>query len=165
MNKTKVKNAQKTVNRQQFVVFQVANEEFGVEILRTKEIHRYTKITRVPNAPRFVKGVINIRGEIIPVIDLRERFGLKAVEINESTRIITVLVRDFMVGLLVDDVNEVLWLDDNAVEPAPSVSGGIEKEYLNGVGKIEDRLIVLLNLEKILNLDTTISDEEEVQAS
>lgn len=164
MKKTNEKNAQKEVNRYQYVVFQIANEEFGVEILRTKEIHRYTKITRIPNAPRFVKGVINIRGEIIPVVDLRDRFDLEAAEINDSTRIIEVMVRDFRVGLLVDDVNEVLWLDDNAIEPAPSVTGGIEKEYLNGVGKIDDRLIVLLYLEKILNLEAIIS-EEEVQAS
>lgn len=164
MKKSNEKNAQREVNRCQYVVFQIASEQFGVDIIRTKEIHRYTKITRVPNAPRFVKGVINIRGEIIPVVDLRDRFGLEPVEINDSTRIIEVMVRDFRIGLLVDDVNEVLWLDDNAIEPAPSVTGGIEKEYLNGVGKIDDRLVVLLNLEKILNLEAIISDEE-VQAS
>ncbi|AZR72368.1 hypothetical protein BBF96_02540 [Anoxybacter fermentans] len=152
-----------SLRRQQYVVFQIDNEEFGVEILQTKEIHPYTKITRVPNAPHFVKGVINIRGEIIPVVDLRDRFGLKKSEIQKNTRIITVLVRDYEVGLLVDSVKEVLWIDDSAIEPPPSVAGGIEKEYLKGVGKIGDRLIVLLNIEKILNLEMpNVTDEVQV---
>ena len=117
-------------NRQQLVVFQIANEEYGVEILRTKEIHRYTKITRIPNAPHYVKGVINIRGDIIPVVDLRKRFGLEDQEIQDNTRIIEVLVKDFMIGLLVDDVNEVLWIDESGIEPPPSSTGSVDQEYL-----------------------------------
>lgn len=153
----------KVVDRQQYVVFQIDREEFGVEILRTKDIHRYTKITRVPNAPQYVKGVINIRGEIIPVVDLRIRFDLESSnEIREDTRIITVLVKDYQLGLLVDSVNEVLWLDEDSIEPAPSIYGGIDKKYLTGVGKVNQRLIVLLNLERILNLE---SGEKGVQAS
>lgn len=150
--------------RNQYVIFQIGNEEFGLKILQTKEIHPYTKITRVPNAPHFVKGVINIRGEIIPVVDLRDRFDLDEAAVQKNTKIIAVLVRDYLVGFLVDSVKEVLWIDDNAIEPPPSVAGGIEKEYLNGVGKIDDRLIVILNIEKVLNLE---SSEEigEVQAS
>lgn len=140
------------VNRQQFVVFQLGQEEYGVEILQTQDIHRYTKITRVPNAPYFVKGVINIRGEIIPVVDLRNRFGMESAKVQDTTRIIIVLVNGGQkIGFLVDSVREVLWIDDAAVEPAPTVAGGIEPEYLNGVGKIGERLIVLLNIEKILN--------------
>ncbi len=150
------------VNRHQYVVFQIDKEEFGVEILRTQEIHRYTKITRVPNAPHYVKGVINIRGEIIPVVDLRQRFGLESSNIQESTRIITVLIKDYQIGLLVDNVNEVLWIETNAIELAPSVAGGIEKEYLSGVGKIENRLIVLLNLEKILNLEIATNEGAQI---
>ena len=153
------------VERHQYVVFQLGKEEYGVEILQTKEIHRYTKITRVPNAPYFVKGVINIRGEIIPIVDLRVRFGMEPVQIGEHTRIITVLVNGGQkIGFLVDNVNEVLWIEGSAIEPAPSVSGGIDKEYLTGVGKIGERLIVLLNIEKILNLDATVKNEQ-VRAS
>lgn len=150
-----MKEESKVVDRQQYVVFQIDREEFGVDILRTKDIHRYTKITRVPNAPPYVKGVINIRGEIIPVVDLRVRFNLEASdEVQENTRIITVLIRDYQIGLLVDSVNEVLWLDEDAIEPPPSVYGGIDQEYLMGVGKLNERLIVLLNLERILNLES-----------
>lgn len=153
------------VNRHQFVVFQLGQEEYGVEILQTKEIHPYTKITRIPNAPYFVKGVINIRGEIIPVVDLRNRFGLESAKVQETTRIITVLVNGGQkIGFLVDSVREVLWIDDAAVEPAPTVAGGIEREYLNGVGKIGERLIILLNIEKILKQDRS-SKTGKVQAN
>ena len=153
------KNIQ-SIGRHQYVVFQIDREEFGLEILRTKEIHRYQKITRVPNAPRFVKGVINIRGEIIPVVDLRVRFGLEDFQIQETTRIITVLVNDYQIGLLVDNVNEVIWMNETNIEPAPSTSGGIEKEYLRGVGKIGNRLIVLLNINKILDLELYRKSED-----
>lgn len=153
------------VDRHQYVVFQLGSEEYGVEILKTKDIHRYTKITRVPNAPYFVKGVINIRGEIIPVVDLRNRFGMESAPIQDTTRIITVLVNgNQKIGFLVDNVREVLWIDDNAVEPAPSVSGGIEKDQLIGVGKIGERLIVLLDIEKFLSHEQ-VTKLEKVQVS
>ena len=134
----------------QLVTFKVGEEEFSVEILKVQEIIRMFEITRVPRASEFVEGVINLRGKVIPVIDLRRRFGLPALERTERTRIIVVNSSGKVVGLIVDSVSEVLRLDNSTIEPPPDVVGNVEAEYIDGVGKLENRLIVLLNLDKVL---------------
>ncbi|MCG0274565.1 MAG: chemotaxis protein CheW [Thermosediminibacteraceae bacterium] len=134
----------------QFVVFKLGQEEYGVNIMQVNTIERMMPITRVPKAPYFVEGVINLRGEIIPVIDLKKRFGLPPGEINGDTRIIIVNVDDLTVGMIVDSATEVVQLPQDAIEPAPSVVGSISSDFLEGVGKIGDRLLIILNLEKIL---------------
>ena len=107
-------------------------------------------ITRVPKTPPFVEGVINLRGEIVPVIDLKKRFDLPHTETTENTRIIIVTVEDITVGMIVDSATEVIQLSKDDIEPAPDMAGGIDSSFLDGVGKLDDKLIILLNMSKIL---------------
>jgi len=134
----------------QFVEFKLGDEVYGIDILQVKTIERMMSITRVPKAPDFVEGVINLRGEIVPVIDLKKRFDLPASETTDNTRIIIVTVDDLTVGMIVDSATEVVHLPENAIEPAPAITGGIDSNYLDGVGKIEDKLLILLNSAKVL---------------
>ncbi|NOX18980.1 MAG: purine-binding chemotaxis protein CheW [Chlorobi bacterium] len=137
----------------QLVSFKIGNEEFGVDILKVQEINRMMEITTVPNAPTFVEGVVNLRGRIIPVIDLRTRLGMIKVDHSIKTRIIVVELVDKTVGFIVDEVNEVLRIPRSITEPPPEMVAGIEANYLTAVAKLEDRLLILLDLEKILDSD------------
>jgi purine-binding chemotaxis protein CheW len=143
----------------QLVSFKLRDEEFGVDILQVQEIIRMQEITNVPNAPQFVEGVINLRGRVIPVVDLRKRFSLEAKEHSKATRIVVVKIGQITVGLIVDEVSEVLRIPEDTVEPPPPIVAGIESDYIKGVGKLEDRLLILLDLNKIL------SQEEEASLS
>lgn len=134
----------------QLVTFNIGREEFSVDILKVQEIIRIMEITRVPRSPEFVEGVINLRGKVIPVVDLRKRFGLSNAERGKDTRIIVVESTGKTVGLIVDSVSEVLRLPADTVEPPPEMIGSVDSEYIDGVGKLEDRLIILLNLDKVL---------------
>ncbi len=135
----------------QLVSFKLRDEEFAVDILQVQEIIRLQDITNVPNAPAFVEGVINLRGRVIPIIDLRKRFALESAEHSASTRIIVVMIDNVTVGLIVDEVSEVLRIPEDTVEPPPPIVAGIESDYIKGVGKLEDRLLILLDLGKILS--------------
>lgn len=144
----------------QLVTFHVEEEEFGVNILDVREINRMMEITRVPHAPDFVEGVINLRGQVIPVVDLRKRFGLPSVERTKEARIVVVELGDKVVGFLVDSVSEVLRVTHARVEPPPPIVGGIESEYIQGVVKLEDRLLILLDLQRLL----TQGETQELEA-
>lgn len=135
----------------QLVSFKLGNEEFAVDILKIQEINRMIEITKVPKSPDFVEGVINLRGKVIPIIDLRKRFGMEVTEHTKNTRIVVVDIDNKVVGLIVDGVSEVLRLPASTVEPPPPIVAGIDAEYINGVGKLEDRLLILLELEKVLS--------------
>ena len=134
----------------QLVSFTVGNEEFGVDILSVQEINRMLNITPVPDMPPYVVGVINLRGKVIPVIDLRERFGMPKKEHDKNTRIVVVELAGKVVGFVVDGVNEVLRIPSSVTEPPPALVSNAEKDYITGVGKLDDRLLILLNLEKVL---------------
>lgn len=134
----------------QLVTFRLGNEEFSLDILRVQEIIRHMELTRVPRTPDFVDGVINLRGRVIPVLDLRKRFGLPSGAKTNETRIIVVDVDNKTVGLKVDAVSEVLRLPADTVEPAPAIVTGAESDYIKGVGKLDGRLLILLDVEKIL---------------
>jgi purine-binding chemotaxis protein CheW len=138
----------------QLVSFVLAGEEFAVDILAVQEINRMMDLTRVPQSPPEVEGVINLRGKIIPVVDLRKRFGMPAVERTEQTRIVVVEINKRVLGFLVDRVNEVLRIDRGIVEPAPRMACSIESEFIAGVGKLEDRLLILLDLNKLFAVET-----------
>jgi purine-binding chemotaxis protein CheW len=135
----------------QLVTFSIGEEEFGVDILKVQEIIRMMEITKVPRAPEFVEGVINLRGKVIPIIDLRRRFGLAARSHDKHTRIIVIEISGMIVGFVVDSVSEVLRIPANTVEPPPPVVSGMESEYISGVGKLEDRLLIMLDLDKLLS--------------
>lgn len=137
----------------QLVSFEVGDEEYAVPILSVQEINRMMQITRVPQSPDFVEGVINLRGKIIPVIDLRKRFGLNKLENADDVRIIVVEVASRVLGFTVDRVNEVLRINADIVEPPPAMVCGIDTDYVQGVGKLDDRLLILLSLEKLFSAD------------
>ena len=154
---SKNKDVQEQVNQEkQFIVFRLGEEEYGVEILQVQTIERMLPITRVPHAPEFVEGVSNLRGSVVPIIDLRSRLGLPSKEATNESRIITVKINEIMVGMIVDAASDVVKVPTNAIEPPPSVIGGVESTYLEGVAKLEDRLLVLLKLAEVLK-------KEEVQ--
>lgn len=134
----------------QLVSFNIGEEEFGVDILQVQEIIRMLEVTRVPNAPEYIDGVINLRGKVIPIVDLRRRFGMARKEHDKNTRIVVVELGGQVVGFVVDAVSEVLRIPRSVTEPPPSFVGGVREEYITAVGKLEDRLLILLDLEKIL---------------
>ncbi len=133
----------------QLVTFKLGTEEFGVDILKVQEINKMMNITRIPNAPAFIEGVINLRGKIIPIVDLRKRLGFREQPYDKSTRIIVVELEGLVLGFIVD--SEVLRIPGNTIEPPPSMVAGIESEYIEGVGKLDDRLLILLELKKIFS--------------
>lgn len=136
----------------QMVVFQLGGEEFGVEIMKVQEIIRMPEITQIPQSPDFVEGVINLRGRIIVVINLDKRFNLTSKEIDEHSRIIVVEIGENVVGMIVDSVNEVLRIPVSSVDPAPElIMSNISKEYITGVGKMDNRLLIFLDLAKVLD--------------
>ena len=135
------------------IVFQLKDEEYGIPVQQVQSIERMMHITRVPKVAKFVKGVMNLRGVVTPIIDLRKRFGIEEVSYTESTRIIIVGVNDMEVGLIVDAANDVIDIPEGAIEPPPEVVGSVEVEYLKGVAKIGKRLLILLNLDKVLISD------------
>jgi purine-binding chemotaxis protein CheW len=137
----------------QLVTFSIGDEEFGVEILKVQEIIRMLEITKVPKAPPFVEGVINLRGKVIPILDLRKRFGLDSRSHDKNTRIIVIEINSMIVGFIVDSVSEVLRLPANTVEPPPPVVAGLDSDYISGVGKLEDRLLIMLDLNRLLSND------------
>ncbi|MBI1938127.1 MAG: chemotaxis protein CheW [Ignavibacteriales bacterium] len=143
----------------QLVSFMIGDEEFGVDILLVQEIIRMLQVTKVPNAPDFVDGVINLRGRIIPVIDLRCKLGIPRKEHDKNTRIIVVEVSGKTIGFIVDAVTEVLRIPSSITEAPPEIVTGINSEFINAVGKLEDRLLILIDIEKVL----TTSEKMELQ--
>lgn len=133
----------------QLVIFRLAREEYGLPITKVQEINRLVPITKLPQTPSFMEGIINLRGRIIPVIDLRKRFQLPEAEQGEDNRIIIVEVNGQTVGITVDAVTEVVRLPGASVEPPPPAFI-LDAEYIHGVGKLDERLLILLNIDKIL---------------
>jgi purine-binding chemotaxis protein CheW len=145
----------------QVVSFKLGPEEYGVDIAQVQEINRMVAVTNVPRAPVFMEGVINLRGQLIPIIDLRTRFGMPRAEHTKNTRIVVTEISSKRVGMVVDSVSEVLRLPLDAIEPAPDMITGVDTEYIRGVGKIDDRLIILLDLAKIV----TGSEKRELETA
>lgn len=133
------------------VVFQLADKEYVIPVSQVQGIEKLIYITRVPKTPSFVKGVINLRGVVTPIIDLKNRFGLGESSLSESTRIIIITLDDMNVGVIVDSANDVLDIPVDSIEPQPEVVGGMEQDFIAGVAKIDSRLLILLHLNLVLN--------------
>lgn len=134
------------------IVFKLRSEEYGIEVEKVQTIERMMPITRVPKTYSFIKGVINLRGVVIPVIDLRGRFGIEEAEQTDQSRVIIVSVNEMEVGFIVDSANDVIDLNRDSIDTPPDVVGGIKAKYLDGVAKIgEERLLIMLNLSEVLN--------------
>lgn len=139
-------------NEIQLVVFKLGREEYGVSILQVQEIKRMTDITRVPHTPDYITGVINLRGSVLPVVDLKKRLDLPAQTHTDHTRIIIVKIDEIVVGMVVDAVSEVLAIDQENIESPDAVVGGVAANFISGVGKLDNRLLILLNLEMIIGI-------------
>ncbi|SJZ40935.1 chemotaxis protein CheW [Selenihalanaerobacter shriftii] len=135
----------------QFVTFRVDDEEYGVDVLKVQEIIRYHQPTKVPNAPEVIKGVINFRGEVIPIVDLRKKFNLELREYDSFTVIIILEVKDKIVGIIVDHVSDILSFSKEDIQTALEFSSDIKTEFIKGMAKLDERLIILLELEKLLS--------------
>jgi purine-binding chemotaxis protein CheW len=135
----------------QLVSFKIGEEEFGVDILKVQEINRLVAITKVPRSPDFVEGVINLRGKVIPIIDLRKRFMMETKESDKDTRIVVVDIENQVMGMVVDAVSEVLRLPRKTIEPAPEITTSVDSEYIKGVAKLEDRLLIFLDLSRVFS--------------
>lgn len=135
----------------QLVSFKIGEAEFGVDILRVQEINKMMELTIVPNTPPFIEGVVNLRGRIIPVLNLRTKLGLEIKEYDSETRIIVVELDDKTIGFIVDEVKEVLRIPKSITEQPPEIVAGVDSEYITAIGKLEDRLLILLDLTKILS--------------
>ncbi|HWR28490.1 MAG TPA: chemotaxis protein CheW [Negativicutes bacterium] len=134
------------------IIFKLGREEYGMDILKVQEIKRMMSITRVPSTPSYIKGVINLRGSILPVIDLRTRLGLLEADLTEAARIIVLLVNEVIVGFIVDEVVEVTTINPENVEAANVLSSGLSTEYISGIAKAENRLYIMLNPDTIVNI-------------
>ncbi len=153
MNLQDVVNMESYAEMLQVVSFKIGDEEFGVDILQVQEINRLIQITQVPNAPSFVEGVMNLRGKVVPVINLRKRFGLAQKEYDKNTRIVVVELNGKTVGFIVDSVSEVLRISKSVIEPPPELVAGIGSEYITGIAKLDDRLLILIDLDKVLTVE------------
>ncbi|MBU5675619.1 chemotaxis protein CheW [Alkaliphilus sp. MSJ-5] len=139
------------MSERQYVIFKLENEEYAVDIMNVKEISEYMECTKVPNSPNFIKGIINYRGNVVPVINLREKFDMLSASITPNTRIIIFGLNDKQVGLLVDDASQVLTIDDTKIEDAPNIIMGSDDKFISGIGKIENRMVIILDLENLLS--------------
>jgi purine-binding chemotaxis protein CheW len=152
----------------QLIGFFVGAEEYGLAILRVKEIIRLKEITRLPQSPQFVKGIINLRGDVIPILSLAEKFGLEAREAGQAARVIVAEIEGRLIGMMVDAVSQVLRIPADQIDPPPEMIGGLSRQFVQGVGKLGDRLVILLNIDRVLSsdekeelnrLETAIADE------
>ncbi len=134
----------------QFVVFKLDNEEYGIDIMNVQEIGPYQETVKVPNVPKFIEGIINYRGSVIPIISLRKRFNMPVKEVDSDTRIIIINLNDKKIGFIVDEASQTIRLNEDNIDDTPEVISSIESKYIIGVGKLDKRLIILIDLEEIL---------------
>jgi purine-binding chemotaxis protein CheW len=133
------------------IVFQLHNEQYGVNIQQVRSIEKLQNVTPVPGTADFIKGVINLRGDITPIIDLKDRLQIGKTEYTDHTRVLIINIESIQMGLIVDNATDVLDIEESIIDAPPEVIGGVTEEYLSGVAKIDDRLLILLDLERILN--------------
>ncbi|MCK9216774.1 MAG: chemotaxis protein CheW [Firmicutes bacterium] len=135
----------------QLVIFNLGNEEYAVNIMQVKEIVNYLEPVKVPNTPEFIEGIINLRGEIIPIINLKKRFNIADNDLREQTRIMVMSIDSKKIGFIVDDASEVISISEESIEPAPDIVAGIDRKYITGIGKAQDRILIILELDKLFS--------------
>ena len=147
------KNLSEDNTVKQVVGFKIGNEEYVIDILKVQEIIKPVDITPIPDSPAFIEGVINLRGMVIPIVSLRKRFNFEELEDNKDTKIIVVKIDNHFIGFLVDSVTEVLRIPSNLIEPTPPLVSKIGSEFLAGVGKLDNRLVIFIDIDKILSAE------------
>ena len=140
-----------------YLTFSLGREDYGLEILKVREIIGIMNITAVPQVPEYVKGVINLRGKVIPVIDLRLKFKMPPIEITAETCIIIINLKDVMIGIIIDQVKEVLDIKQDRIEATPNFGANVHTDYILGIGKVNDSVKILLNIERILEEDSSLA--------
>ncbi|TFH86699.1 chemotaxis protein CheW [Billgrantia azerbaijanica] len=137
----------------EFLVFSLGDEEYAIDILKVQEIRGYENVTRIANTPDFIKGVTNLRGVIVPIVDLRIKFHLDKVEYAGQTVVIVVNVEDRIVGIVVDGVSDVMTLSPDQIKPAPEFGVTLSSDFLSGLGSLDDRMLVIVDIDKLLTSD------------
>ena len=140
----------------QQVVFRLDKEEYGLNIMKVNGIEKYQEVVKVPNAPEYIEGMINLRGEVLPIFSLRKKFNLTDKPHDDATKIIVVNTNGIKVGFVVDSVEEILQIDEEVIELAPAIVAGINRKYIKSVAKVEQRMIVLIDI------DLVVTDEEKI---
>ncbi len=147
----------------EFLSFKLGTEEYGIDILRVQEIRGYEKPTRMANVPEFIKGVVNLRGIIVPIIDLRIKFNLASVEYNDFTVVIIINVAGRVLGIVVDGVSDVTMLNPDQIKPAPSFSARLETNHVIGLGALDERMLILMDIERLMSAsDMGLMDADAV---
>ena len=149
---------------QEYLTFTLGEEEYGVDILKVQEIRGYDTITRMPDAPDFIKGVINLRGTIVPVVDMRIKFKLGRVVYDEFTVMIILNLGRRVVGMVVDGVSDVMQLNPDQIRPAPEFGGGVNTKYITGLGALEQRMLILVDIEKLMSATDMALMDVQAQA-
>jgi purine-binding chemotaxis protein CheW len=137
--------------RNEFLTFVLGNEEYGIEILKVQEIRGYESVTAIANTPAFIKGVLNLRGVIVPIVDLRLKFNLGSAEYNEFTVVIILNIDKRIVGIVVDSVSDVITLSEQSIRPAPEFSSTLNTGYIMGLGTVDQRMLILMDIEKLMS--------------
>lgn len=150
-------------NLREFLTFRLGEEEYGIEILKVQEIRGYDAVTSIANTPDFIKGIINLRGTIVPIIDMRIKLGLKTVEYNQFTVVIILNVATHVIGLVVDAVSDVTLLAAEQIRPAPDLGMTLNTAYITGLGTIDHRMIILVDIEKFMSSDDMALIERAVE--
>lgn len=138
------------ISSNEFLTFTLGDEEYGLDILKVQEIRGYDAVTAIANAPAFIKGVINLRGIIVPIVDMRIKFNLGKVEYNEFTVVIILNVANRVIGMVVDGVSDVITLKSEEIKPAPEFGSAFDTEYLTGLGTLDERMLILVDIERLM---------------
>lgn len=147
-------------DERQYLTFQLGNEFYGVNILKVQEIKGYTDVTRIPNTPDYMKGVLNLRGTIVPIINLRMKFGMDQIEFTSFTVIVVVVVNERVMGMIVDSVSDVLTMGADDMKPAPELGTSVDTSFIDGIATMADQLVTLLDIDRVL----TEKEMEQVES-
>jgi purine-binding chemotaxis protein CheW len=150
-NKFESNSTQVDTTGQEFLVFTVAAQEYGIDILKVQEIRGYENVTRIANAPAFIKGVINLRGIIVPIVDMRIKFNLGEPSYDQFTVVIILSIAGRVMGMVVDSVSDVTTLQPEQIRPAPQMGCALNTDYLVGLGTVEERMLILLDIERLMS--------------
>ncbi|VUZ24302.1 Chemotaxis protein CheW [uncultured Comamonas sp.] len=146
------KNTENTASgTREYLTFRLGEEEYGIDILKVQEIRGYEQPTRIANAPEFIRGVVNLRGTIVPIVDMRLKFNCSKVEYNSFTVVIILNLRNRVVGIVVDSVSDVMELASDAIRPAPDIESAIDSSCILGLGSVGERMLILLDIEKLMS--------------
>ena len=153
----------KAAEKKEFLAFTLGSEEYCIDILKVQEIRGYETVTPLPNTPAFMKGVVNLRGIIVPIIDLRMKLHLQKVEYDQFTVVIVLGIRGRVIGVVVDSVSDVVALEAEEIKPAPQMGAAIKTDYINGLVSIDQRLLIIIDIEKLATMEELVQAEEVLE--